>query len=118
MAPSKFKPMKAEILRNITLKHLLINNEKQIGLKFYPDKMLQTIIKGLPEIKWSNEFGMAYLKNNPKNLNLVFEDFKGIAWINCAHFFPKNKSGTNNTPVTVNDFRKRKVIAPIITRSD
>jgi len=93
----------------VTLKHLFINKEKQIGLKFYPDKMVQTIVKGLPDVKWSKEFGMAYLKNNPKNLNLVFEDFKGIAWINCAHFFPKNKAKTNNSPVTVNDFRKRTV---------
>ncbi len=91
----------------ITLKHLLIKDEKQIGLKFYPNKMIQTIIKGLPEVKWSDKFGMAYVKNNSKNLNLVFEDFKGIAWINCAHFFPKNKAKTNNNSVQVNDFRKR-----------
>ena len=101
--------MKAEKLRNITLKHLLINSEKQIGIKFYPDKMLQTVIKGLPEIKWSNEFGMAYLKNNPKNLNLIFEDFKGLAWINCASFFPKHKTKTNNSPVTVNNYRQREL---------
>lgn len=101
--------MKSQQLKNVTLKHLLINNEKQIGLKFYPDKMVQTVIKGLPNIRWSNEFGMAYLKNNPKNLNLIFEDFKGIAWLNCASFFPKHKSQTNNTPVKVNDFRKREL---------
>ena len=108
-APSKFNLMKTDKLRNITLKHLLINNERQIGLKFFPDKILQTIIKGLPEIKWSNEFGMAYLKNNPKNLNLVFEDFKGIAWINCSHFFPKSTTTFNNKPYTVNDYRKREL---------
>jgi integrase/recombinase XerD len=101
--------MKNEKLRNITLKHLLIDQEKQIGIKFYPDKMVQTVIKGLPEVKWSNEFGMAYIKNNPKNLNLIFEDFKGLAWINCAYFFPKYKSKSNNNPVTVNNFRKREL---------
>lgn len=100
--------MKNQQLKNITLKHLLINNEKQIGIKFNPNKMVQTIIKGLPEVKWSSKFGMAYVKNNPKNLNLIFEDFKGVAWINCAHFFPKLKTKTNNSPVQVNDFRKRK----------
>jgi site-specific recombinase XerD len=93
--------------KNITLKHLLINDEKQIGIKFYPDKLIQTVIKGLPNVKWSNEFGMAYIKNNPKNLNHIFNDFKGLAWINCASFFPDNKIKTNNNPVKVNDFRTR-----------
>jgi len=95
--------------KNITLKHLLINNEKQIGIKFFPDKLVQTVIKGLPNVKWSKEFGMAYIKNNPANLNLIFNDFKGLAWINCAHFFPGNKIKSNTTPVKVNDFRKREL---------
>lgn len=99
--------MNSTLNKNITLKHLFINNEKQIGIKFYPNKMVQTIIKGLPDVKWSNKFGMAYIKNSPKNLNLIFEDFKGLAWINCAHFFPNNKLKTNNNAVKVNDFRKR-----------
>lgn len=96
-----------QLTQTITLKHLLIKEEKQIGIKFYPNKMIQTVIKGFPDVLWSNHFGMAYLKDNPKNLNLIFEDFKGIAWINCAHFFPNNKIKTNNSPVQVNDFRKR-----------
>lgn len=101
--------MKATFNKNITLKHLLINNEKQIGIKFPPDKMVHTVLRGMPNIKWSKEFNMAYIKNNPKNLNLIFEDFKGIAWINCSSFFPNNKSKTNSTPVKVNDFRKREL---------
>ena len=101
--------MKVERTKNITLKHLFINNEKQIGLKFYPDKMIQTVIKGLPEPKWSNEFGMAYVKNSKENVDLIFKDFRGIAWLNCSSFFPKNKTGTNQSPVSVNDFRIREV---------
>ncbi|MDB4533491.1 site-specific integrase [Vicingaceae bacterium] len=99
--------MNKQLSKTITLKHLLIKDEKHIGIKFYPDKMLQTILKGLPGLKWSNEYGMAYLKNNPKNLSIIFEDFKGLAWINCSSFFPKQKNKTNNSPVTVNNFRYR-----------
>lgn len=95
-------------LHTITLKHLQIGGEKQIGLKFLPNKLVHTVIKGLPNVKWSNEFSMAYIKNCQQNLNLIFEDFKGIAWVNCAHFFPTTKLKTNNSPVQVNDFRKRK----------
>ena len=101
--------MNNQLNKTITLKHLLIKEEKQIGIKFYPNKIIQTIIKGLPDIAWSDKFGMAYLKNNPKNLTLIFEDFNGIAWINCTHFFPSRKTRTNNSPVTVNNFRKREL---------
>ena len=95
--------------RSITLKHLLIKEEKQIGIKFYPDKMVQTVAKGLPDVKWSNEFNMVYIKNEPKNLTAIFNDFKGIAWINCSHFFPKSANTFNNQPYTVNDYRKREL---------
>ncbi len=101
--------MNHQLNQTITLKHLLIKEEKQIGIKFYPNKIIQTIIKGLPDIAWSDQFGMAYLKNNPKNLTLIFEDFNGIAWVNCSHFFPNRKTRTNNSPVTVNSFRQRKL---------
>jgi site-specific recombinase XerD len=97
----------SSVHKTIRLKHLLIDNEKQIGLKFYPDKTINTFVKTLPNIRWSNEFGVAYIKNNQSNLNTIFKVFKGIAWINCEHFFPKSKSKSNTSPVTVNDFRKR-----------
>ena len=94
--------------KTISLKHLFIENQKQIGLKFYPNHTIQNIVKSLPNIKWSKEFNLAYLKNTKENLNLIFKAFKGTAWINCQHFFPKTKIKTNSKPVTVNDFRKRK----------
>ena len=34
----------------INLKHLLIDNQKQIGLQFYPNKVIQALIKELPQI--------------------------------------------------------------------
>ncbi|MDG1476797.1 MAG: tyrosine-type recombinase/integrase, partial [Vicingaceae bacterium] len=95
--------------RVITLKHLLIKEEKQIGLKFNPDKMVQTVIKGLPEVKWSNKFGMAYLKNNSKNIELIFNDFKGIAWVNGSHFFHKKSNAKGIAPLNVDSYRKRVV---------
>ena len=73
----------------ITLKHLLINKEKKIGLKFYPDKVIQALVKELPNPKWSEEFGMVYVANNPANLKAIFSKFKGVAWVNCGHFLGK-----------------------------
>lgn len=43
---------------HITLKHLLISNQKMIGIQFNANKIIRTVIKGLPESVWSEDFGM------------------------------------------------------------
>lgn len=60
-------------LKRITLKHVVINGKKMIGLQFYPDKVLQALIRQLPRIKWYKESGLACLINSPKNLALVYK---------------------------------------------
>jgi len=91
----------------ITLKHLHINDKKYIGLQFYPNKLLQTVVKGLPGVRWSKTFNMAYILNTKENLDTIFRDFRGIGWVNCSHFFSNRIINKNNTPINVNDFRKR-----------
>ena len=73
--------------RIITLKHLLIHGKKQIGLKFYPNQIIQNLVKTLPNPKWSKQYSMVYLPNNKENLNTVFSTFKGIVWVHGQHFF-------------------------------
>ena len=46
--------MKMQHHKSITLKNLLINEEKQIGIQFQPDKVIQALLKELPGIKWSD----------------------------------------------------------------
>jgi site-specific recombinase XerD len=72
--------------RRITLKHLFIDQERHIGLQFYPDHVLQALVKGLPDVKWSRKFKMVFLPNTPENLDLIFKTFAGIAWIDCGLF--------------------------------
>ena len=81
--------------RRITLKHLLIDNQKQIGIKFYPDHVLQKLIKTLPEVRWSTNYSMVYLPNSKEHLDNIFKTFRGIAWIDCGFFFGKNKARNN-----------------------
>ena len=81
--------------RRITLKHLLIDNQKQIGIKFYPDHVLQKLIKTLPDVRWSAIYSMVYLPNSKPNLDSIFKTFRGIAWIDCGFFFGKNKARNN-----------------------
>lgn len=87
--------------RRITLKHLLIDNQKQIGLQFYPDHVLQKLIKTLPEVRWSKEFGMVYLANTKPNIAQIFKTFAGIAWIDSGRFFGKRQSKEYNPDLKV-----------------
>lgn len=92
--------------KHITLKHLLIRQNKMIGIQFYPDKVIQALIKELPNPKWSEEFSLVYIENTTKNLDLIFEKFKGVTWINCNYFFEKKIIAKNNFP-NINHYRKR-----------
>jgi site-specific recombinase XerD len=93
--------------RVVTLKHLHINKVKQIGLKFYPNKLVQTVIKGLPGVRWSNDFNMAYIENNKDNLDLIFNNFRGIAWINSGRFFNQRSKAKGNESISLERFRNR-----------
>ena len=85
--PTSIRFMKETALKNITLKHLLVQGEKMIGMKFYPNKVIQALIKELPNIKWSNKFEMAYLPNKKANLDMIYSIFKGVAWIDGKYFY-------------------------------
>ena len=71
----------------ITLKHLLIDGQKCIGLQYHTDKVINALLSTLPDTKWSTAYNMAYLQNTKSNLDTIFNQFKGVAWINCSYFF-------------------------------
>ncbi len=91
---------------HITLKHLHINNCKMIGLQFSPNKVIHALIKELPEPKWSAEFNMVYLKYSKKNINAIFQKFKGVIWIHGNAFFKEKPIKDNSLP-NINGFRNR-----------
>jgi len=93
--------------KSITLKNLYINEQKCIGLQFYPDKVIQALIKELPTPKWSKEFNMVYVLNDKKTLDEIFNKFRGVAWVNCNHFFVNRIVKGNNETLNVDWFRKR-----------
>ena len=79
--------MNSPKMHRITLKHLLIKGEKKIGLQFYPNKVLNALVKGLPGVRWSNTLSMVHIPNTKENLNLIFNTFRGLAWIDGKYFF-------------------------------
>lgn len=78
-----------------------------IGLKFYPNKVIQALIKELPDPRWSDDYNMVYIPNNPVNLQLIFDKFKNVAWVNCHHFYPNKPINHGNEDLCVDHFRKR-----------
>lgn len=102
---------KSNLSKCITLKHLLINKERKIGIKFYPDKILNALVKSLPDRKWSDQFNMVYIPNSPRHYQSIFNTFKGVAWINCAHFSHKKENLMANEAPDINSYRKRKLTA-------
>ncbi len=91
--------------KSITLKHLLINSEKKIGIQFYPDNVIQLVIKNLDNPKWSTKYSMAYVVNTSENLKQIFLGFKGIAWVNCKYFFTDKPINRNNGNLNLDKFR-------------
>ncbi len=97
--------MNQTLNKSVTLKHLLINSEKNIGIQFYPDKVIQILIKNLDTPKWSTKHNMAYVKNNGKNLQQIFESFRGVAWVNCKYFFTNKPINQHNGNLNLDKFR-------------
>ena len=42
-------------------------------------------------MQWSDEHQVIYCRNTPENINLIFHQFRGVAWINCK-YFNRNKA--------------------------
>ena len=96
-----------DLKKHITLKHLLIENKKFIGLQFYSDKVLNALINDLPDLNWSKEFSMYFIPNNTNNLDKVFSLFRGVAWVNGNYFFQSNRSKNLDEEFNVEWHRKR-----------
>lgn len=53
--------MEKKLNKSVTLRHLLINSEKKIGIQFYPDKVIQLVVKNLNGVKWSDKHNIIYV---------------------------------------------------------
>ncbi|MFK8039449.1 MAG: site-specific tyrosine recombinase/integron integrase [Crocinitomicaceae bacterium] len=87
------------------MRHLLINGDKKIGLEFNYDKTIQTIIRTLPNPLWSQAYQMVYIENTKKNVTLIFDTFRQIAWVNGNYFFPKKAINNHNPQIKRKDLK-------------
>jgi site-specific recombinase XerD len=91
----------------ITLKHLVINNQRMIGLKFYPDKLLQELIKTLSDVKWSKKFSMVCIPNTPEHYTELLKKFRGIAYLDMRYFSKRGWMGSSDPSLILKAYRKR-----------
>ena len=92
-----------EKLQHITLRHYFIDQERCIGILFYPNKILQALVKELPGVSWSKQHKVIYVPNTPGHLNTIYEKFRGVAWINGRYFYrnkPVNTQGDGNGDIS------------------
>jgi site-specific recombinase XerD len=98
-----------EFKKSITLKHLLINEARCIGIQFQPDKVVNALLKELPNIKWSNDFNLPYVPNTKANIGHIYQKFRGVAWVNTNYFFAHKRINHDNEEINVDWFRRRKL---------
>lgn len=91
---------------SITLKHLMIEGKKQIGIKYQANKLIERLIKGLDHLKWSDEYQMHYLLNDGQNFQTLLDTFRGLVWINMEQFTGKSH-GKEPCPIKMTDLRRR-----------
>ncbi|MEQ8907608.1 MAG: site-specific integrase [Vicingaceae bacterium] len=91
---------------HISLKHLVIDGKKQIGIQYKPTKLVANLLKGIEGVKYSEEFGLAYVRNTKLNFQLIMETFKGVVWIDMKYFLGK-ASGQQEEIQSMRDLRNR-----------
>ena len=96
----------------ITLRHLMIEGNPQIGMQFYPDKVIQALAETIPDLAWSEGDRMHHLPNTKDNLSHLFNLFKGVAWLNCRYFFRNRPVHANAQLVDMSCFRKNVNLSP------
>ncbi len=93
----------------VTLKHIYYQDAKYIGLKFYPDKVIQALVKELPHPRWHAESSCVIVKNTKENLTRIFQTFRGVAWVNGQFLFSNRPINQSNADLSVDRFRRREL---------
>jgi len=89
----------------VTLRNLMIEGQKCIGLQYYPVKVVDLLMETLPDIRFDAQYNMRFVVNTEKTLDLIQGKFKGIAWINYKYFYrnkplhPHSGGGEDFTPL-------------------
>ncbi|MEP5254312.1 MAG: site-specific tyrosine recombinase/integron integrase [Winogradskyella arenosi] len=93
--------------KSITLKHLLIDGHKCIGLQFSSNKVIVSMVQGLDAVAWSKDLQLYYLPNTQAHIDLIYKTFYGVAWVNGNYFFSEKVINENNPVLSLEAYRNR-----------
>ena len=94
----------------ITLRHLMTDGNPSIGMQFFPNKVVQALTDTLPGVVHSAEHRMHLVPNNPDNLTMIFNTFRGVAWVEGKYFFRNRPVRPDAEPVDMSALRKPKAL--------
>ena len=95
--------------KSITLKHLLIDGQKCIGLQYAKDKILDALLNNIEGLKWSDNFNVDYVINTKANFQRVLSTFRGVAWVNLKYFYPNKPLHTGVVETDLRKYRLRNI---------
>lgn len=79
-------------------------------MHFYPDKTIQSLVKQLPNPRWSKADCLVFIEYTPKNLALIFDTFRGKVWVNGQQFF-RRVPNNDALPPTPEQYKPNNVAA-------
>ena len=92
----------------IRLRHLSVADTNCIALQYQSNKAIEIILKSMKQVLWSKEHKLFYTHNTKKHLDLLFANFKGIAWIDTQYFFQRNRAKQVHAVFDGTHFKKSK----------
>lgn len=99
--------MKALHFASVSLKHLYIDGQRQIGLKTSSSGRTEELLEGFPGVQYSNEMRLYYVANTKENLANLFTYFRGKAWLNCQGFFESRSRGKQKEIYDMSSLKER-----------
>jgi len=94
--------------KKISLIHLTTDGKKMIGFRYYSDNEIDEILKSLPGIAWDKQMTLYYIENTRDNMKLIYQKFKGKAWIDGKYLFSRRPLRPNNKKPDFQNFYNKK----------
>jgi site-specific recombinase XerD len=92
----------------ITLKHAILRGRKVYILEYLSDPKINSFVSNLSVTTWEETLGRFVLHNNGQDIQELFKEAKGLAWINTRFINPPKAVGERNESINLNTFRSRK----------
>lgn len=93
--------------KTITLRNLVVEGVKNIGLDYRRDKVLDVLCQQLEDVVWDDTEGMHRVPKTNVTLNKIFKVFRGVAWINLRYFYPNKPIHKGAEAINLDEIRKR-----------